>query len=304
MGAINLPEPDCGPLLIVGGAEDKTGGCIILRELVRLAGSASARIAVLTVASEYPREVGDRYVDVLTHLGAGHVEQVHVQHRGEANPPEVLRAVDLASAVYFAGGIQSRITRMVADTALADSIHRRWRAGLPVGGTSASAAAMSEVMIVGSSEDPHAGADSVLLGRGLGFVPHLIVDQHFGERRRLRRLQAAVARHPDKLGIGIDEDTAMVLHGDVCEVIGAGSVTVVDGRRSSVSDTRPSPHGEAALTMDGTGRAVLASGDRVRLPLAASLLAREHERGRRGHALPCRHRRTAGAAAMPAAGVA
>src|SRR3954464_10113947 len=157
MGASDVLEPDCGPLIIVGGAEDKTGGGVILRELVRLAGGASARIAVLTVAAEYPRRLAHWYVDVLPRLGAGHVEPVYVQHRGEADLPEVLRAVETASAVYFTGGIQSRIARMVADPDLGASIHRRWRAGLPVGGTSAGAAAMSQVMIVGSPKFPHAG---------------------------------------------------------------------------------------------------------------------------------------------------
>src|SRR4051812_21738593 len=127
MGTIDLLEPDCGPLLIVGGAEDKTGPCVILRELVRLAGGASARIAVLTAASEFPREVGCTYVDVLTRLGAGRVEPIHVRSRSEADRPETLRAIEGASAAFFTGGIQARIADSIRGTGLHASLERRWR---------------------------------------------------------------------------------------------------------------------------------------------------------------------------------
>jgi cyanophycinase len=106
MRAIGFPEPGGGPLVIVGGAEDKAGACVVLRELVGLAGGASTRIAVLTVASEFPLQVGARYIEVLTRLGAGHVEALHVRDRGEAGRPDALRAIEAASAIYFTGGIQ------------------------------------------------------------------------------------------------------------------------------------------------------------------------------------------------------
>src|SRR3954465_1492479 len=101
MGAIEPLEPNCAPLVIIGGAEGKTGACIILRDLVRLAGGASARIAVLTVASEFPRQVGDRYVNVLTRLGAGHVEPVHIGRGVPRDLAEAVRAIEQASAVFF-----------------------------------------------------------------------------------------------------------------------------------------------------------------------------------------------------------
>lgn len=230
MGSTDLLEPTRGPLLIVGGAEDTSGACVILRELVRLGGGASAHIAVVTAASQFPLQVGERYVDVLTRLGAGRVQAVHIRDRSEADRPEVRRSIQDASAVYFTGGIQSRIAELIGGTGLQATLHRRWRAGLVVGGTSAGAAAMSEVMIVGSPGPLHARPLDVVLGNGLGFIPQIIVDQHFSERRRLMRLLKAVGSHPDRLGVGIDEDTAVVMHEGRGEVIGRGAATLVDAR--------------------------------------------------------------------------
>jgi cyanophycinase len=272
MGDSEPLGPGAGPLVIVGGAEDKTGACAILRELVRLAGGASARIAVFTLASQFPREVGTIYGEVLTRLGAGHVEPVHIRQPDEADLSEVHGAVESASAVFFAGGIQSRITGRIEGTHLEALLHRRWRAGLVVGGTSAGAAVMSGVMIVGSPGLPGVRTDSVTLGAGLGFAPHLIVDQHFSQRQRLGRLRTAVAQHPDLLGIGIDEDTAVVVRGDVCEVIGSGSVTVVDGRHSGEPGVRHVPRGLDAPTM-GMSAARVTAGRRFRLPLTPARIS-------------------------------
>jgi len=236
MSATELLEPDPGALLIVGGAEDKTGDCVILRELVRLGGGPSARIAVLTVASQFPREVGASYVRTLTRLGAAHVEPVDVRERAQADDPAVLRAIEDASAVYFSGGIQVRIARLIGGTELHAVLRRRWEAGLVVGGTSAGAAAMSATMILGSPGPPNVPTAEVMLGTGLGFVPEVIVDQHFSERRRLGRLLTAVGRHPDLLGVGIDEDTAILLRGSRADVLGRGAATLVDARGTAGSD--------------------------------------------------------------------
>jgi cyanophycinase len=273
MDTFDLPTPSGGPLVIVGGAEDKTEECVVLRELLRLAGGASARIAVLTLASQFPHEVGATYVDVLTRLGAGQVEAVHIRQPHEANLLETHRAVETASAVFFTGGIQSRITGLIKATHLETLLHRRWQAGLVVGGTSAGAAVMSEVMIVGSPGPPGVRTASVTLRSGLGFAPHLIVDQHFSQRRRLGRLLTAVAQHPDLLGLGIDEDTAVVLRGQACEVIGSGSITVVDGRGRRAPDARHLAVGDSALTVDGT-LMTLTSGDRLRLPMPSLRVGR------------------------------
>src|SRR5689334_1233980 len=125
MAATHLVDPDPAPLLIVGGAEDKADDCAILRELIRLGGGSSARVAVVTVASQVPREVGAGYVGTLTRLGAAHVEPVDVRERAQADDPAVLRAIEDASAVYFSGGIQGRIARLVGGTELHALLRRR-----------------------------------------------------------------------------------------------------------------------------------------------------------------------------------
>jgi cyanophycinase len=264
MVSIEWLEPTGGPLVIVGGAEDKTGACVILRELVRLAGGALARIAVVTVASGYPSLVGARYVDVLTGLGAGHVEPVHVEYRAAADDPASIRVIEDASAVYFTGGIQSRIARRVGGSALAIVLHARWRAGLVVGGTSAGAAAMSEVMIVGGGVARGAQYEALHVGEGLGFVPGVIVDQHFRQRRRLGRLHEAVTRHPEMLGMGIDEDTAVVLRGDAYEVIGSGGVTLVKSYQMQGTDD-VGPSGDHRVSSPLVTAQVLSAGQRARL---------------------------------------
>jgi len=271
MGLTDLLEPTCGPLLVVGGAEDKTGACVILRELVRLAGGATSRIAVLTTASEFPREVGATYVRVLTRLGAGHVEPVHVELREQAECPETLRRVESATAAFFTGGIQARIADLVLGTDLHDILYRRWRAGgLAVGGTSAGAAAMSELMIVGSPGPVNVRPDGVIMGSGLGFTPQVIVDQHFSERRRLGRLVRAVARHPDRLGLGIDEDTAILVHGDTFGVIGRGTVTLVDSRASRRSTTWMPLRADDTNVVRGSKVDVLFPGQRAKLGASPS----------------------------------
>jgi cyanophycinase len=274
MGSIDLLERDCGPLLIVGGAEDKTGPCAILRELVRLAGGASARIVVLTAASEFPREVGAMYVDVLTRLGAGHVEPVHVRTRGEADHPEVLQAIERASAAFFTGGIQSRITDSIRGSRLHAALARRWRAGLVVGGTSAGAAVMSDLMIVGSARPADACTDDVVIGSGLGFTPDVIVDQHFSQRLRLGRLMAAVTRHPDHVGLGIDEDTAIVVRGCTFDVIGTGTVTLVDGRLARRSAFL-APPGNDVIVVRAARLDLLIPGQRARFRMVPSAAPRQ-----------------------------
>ena len=114
MGAIDQLESGGGPLVIVGSAEDKTGACVVLRELIRLAGGASARIAERTVASQFPLRVGARYVEILTRLGAGHVEPIDARDRAEADRPHALQLIEAASAVYFTGGDQARAETDVA----------------------------------------------------------------------------------------------------------------------------------------------------------------------------------------------
>src|SRR4051794_19176946 len=182
MRSFETPGGPAGPLVIVGGAEDKTGHSLILRELIGLAGGPAARIAVLTVASQFPRQVGATYANVLARLGAGEVRIVNMESPEDAERPDALRAIEDASAVYFSGGIQGRITHLIGGSTFETLLQQRWREGVVVGGTSAGAAAMSEVMILGGGEARKPEVGPLMIGRGLGFVPDVIVDQHFRQR--------------------------------------------------------------------------------------------------------------------------
>lgn len=217
-----------GQLIIIGGAEDKEGDCKILREFVRRAGGINARIVVMTVATELPREVGENYIKVFERLGAEDVRIVDTVNREDASSSTYLEAIEKATGVFFTGGDQARITSILKDTQLDAAIHRRYSEGIVVGGTSAGAAMMPDVMIVEGDSETNPRVNVVQMGPGMGFLPGVVIDQHFLQRGRLGRLISALAQQPAVLGFGIDENTAIVVNDDKFEVIGEGAVTVVD----------------------------------------------------------------------------
>ncbi len=217
-----------GQLVIVGGAEDREGECTILREFVRRAGGTEARIVIMTVATQLPREVGDDYIRVFERLGAQDVRVVDTEDREAASDESGLRAIEKATGVFFTGGNQARITSIVKDTELDKLIHQRFSEGLVVGGTSAGAAMMPDMMIVEGDSETNPRIEVVDMEPGMGFLPGVVIDQHFAERGRLGRLLSAVAQQPVVLGFGIDENTALAVSGNELEVIGEGAVTVID----------------------------------------------------------------------------
>jgi cyanophycinase len=217
-----------GPLMAIGGAEDKKNQRRILDEFVRLAGGATARILVIPVASRTPLQTAGRYVDAFDALGADEVRVLEIANRAEANGPEVLEAIEEATAVFFTGGDQVRVTSLLGGTEVDEALHRRVREGMALGGTSAGAAMMSSTMIVGGIPETTLRIGMVKLGPGMEFLHGVIIDQHFEERGRLRRLLSAVAQYPHDIGVGIDEDTAIVVLGSEATIIGSGSVTIVD----------------------------------------------------------------------------
>lgn len=217
-----------GQLIIIGGAEEKEGECRILREFVRRAGGTKARIAIMTAATSLPREVGEDYTRIFERLGAEDVRVVDTERPEDANKPENLEAIAKATGVFFTGGDQARIISLIKDTELDAAIHKRYAEGIVVAGTSAGAAIMPDQMIIEGDSETNPRADAVAMGPGMGFLPGIVVDQHFSQRGRLGRLISALVQQPAVLGIGIDENTAVLVHDNQFEVIGAGSVTVVD----------------------------------------------------------------------------
>lgn len=218
-----------GQLVIVGGAEDKEGDCIILREFVRRAGGTKARIVVMTAATSLPEEVGNNYVRIFERLGAEDVRVLDTQERRDSEEPRAVEAIEQATGVYFTGGDQARIIRAIKGTPLDEVIHRRYQEeGLVVGGTSAGAAMMPDIMIIEGDSETNPRGNVVDMGPGMGFLPGVVIDQHFSQRGRLGRLIAALSQQPAILGFGIDENTSIVVSDDQLEVVGEGSITVVD----------------------------------------------------------------------------
>lgn len=217
-----------GPLVLVGGAEDRMGEARVLREFVRLAGGLKARLTVITVATERPVEVGADYVAVFRRIGCKQVRTLDVPDRVAAAAPATAAELEGASGVFFTGGNQLRITHLLGGTPLDALLHRRRADGLVIGGTSAGAAVMSGTMIVGGANEAAPRAGAVEVGPGLDLLRGVMVDQHFTRRGRTGRLLAALARYPHLLGVGIDEDTALVAEGGEFRVVGAGAVTVLD----------------------------------------------------------------------------
>jgi cyanophycinase len=224
--------PD-GHLLVIGGAEDKLRDRVILRRFIALAGGRGARIAVVATASSYSGEVEERYRSVFTDLGATSVAPVLAQTRPEANQESAAAVVLGATGIFLTGGNQMRLGSTIGGTLVSAAIEERYRNGAVVGGTSAGASALSTHMIAFGASGLTPKQRMAQISAGLGLLPGVIIDQHFQQRNRLGRLLALVAQNPSLLGIGIDEDTAGIVTPDlVIEVIGRGSLTLVDGTAS------------------------------------------------------------------------
>jgi cyanophycinase len=217
-----------GKLLIIGGAEDKEGDCKILREFLRCAGGTKAHIVIMTAATSLPGEVGDNYIRVFERLGAEDVRVLDTQTPEDANNPEYLEAIEQASGIFFTGGDQARIISCLKDTKLDAAMHKRYSEGIIIGGTSAGAAMMPDMMIIEGDSETNPRVDVVAMGPGMGFLPGVVIDQHFAQRGRLGRLVTALLLQPAVLGFGIDENTAILVSGDELEVIGESAVTVID----------------------------------------------------------------------------
>lgn len=225
--SVALPETH-GQLVIIGGAEDKEGECRILREFVRRAGGLQARVAVMTVATGLPGEVGATYMDVFERLGVESVKVVDTARREDASDPQALERVREATGIFFTGGNQARILELVKDTELDEALHKRFAEGAVIAGTSAGAAMMPDMMILEGESETNPRMEVVSMDRGMGFLPNVVIDQHFAQRGRLGRLLSALAQQPASLGFGIDENTAIAINGKDLEVIGEGAVTIVD----------------------------------------------------------------------------
>ncbi len=227
-----------GHLLVIGGAEDKYNERRILKKFLELAGGEKAEVLIVPVASDYPEFAADVYTQAFRNLGVANPRVLRATSRQDvvqADPNELLEGV---TGIFITGGDQMRLVSLLGGTELAAKVRHMVReTSVVLAGTSAGAAGMSASMIVRGESMPHPHKNSVRLSPGLGFLKNIIIDQHFTERGRISRLITAVSYNPYNLGIGIDENTAIILNSEgVLEVFGAGSVTIVDGSKITYNE--------------------------------------------------------------------
>jgi cyanophycinase len=239
-----------GTLVIIGGSEDRKHKCLILKKFVELAGGEKARLAVITAATAKPHISGELYRGIFQELGVQDVAVLNVNTRQDAGTPGAGEALEQATGIFFTGGDQLRLTSILGGTQVDDALHTAYGRGTIIAGTSAGASAMSETMIVEGEETEAPRKNTVQMAPGMGLVHGVVVDQHFAQRGRLGRLLAAVAQYPYVLGVGIDEDTAIIISPDgTFEVIGSQTVTIIDGKQIQETNvSSASPDEPLALT--------------------------------------------------------
>lgn len=222
--------PKVSRLVIVGGAEDRLQDRIILRKFSEYCGGPQAKIRIITAASADPQGVWQSYREAFHALGVRNVDRLAIDDRESAQAPAVQAEILQADGIFMSGGDQSKLMGTLWDTAAYESLHQAFHMNrCCIGGTSAGAAVMSRHMIAQGPSVLRPSKEAVDTDIGLGLLSQAVVDQHFSERRRLPRLLSTLAMRPDLLGVGIDEDTALVIERGVgIEVIGQGTVTLVD----------------------------------------------------------------------------
>jgi cyanophycinase len=252
-----------GPLLVIGGAEqmDPPSDDILAR-FVDLAGGAAGHVVVIATASDDPQCREVEYQRTFTRLGAGRVTPLRLTDREHSSSPEAAAAIMTATGVFFTGGDQVRITTVLGGSKADSVLHSRVADGMVLAGTSAGAAMMSGTMIIGG-RDANVSTGAVRTAPGLGFLPGVLIDMHFASRGRLNRLLSAVAMYPHELGLGIDEDTAILVTGDRFEVLGTGSVTVIDAGPATRIGTPVD--GDGAIAVYGLQLHVLPAGHQFHL---------------------------------------
>jgi cyanophycinase len=221
-----------GPVMMIGGAEDRFRDKVILSTFADLAGGEDGHVVVISTASSLGDAATAAYRDLFLGLGIGRVSGIRPEERTDADDPRTAAMLADATGVFLTGGNQSRLTQVVGGTKLGDALANAHDRGTVLAGTSAGASALAAHMVAFGNPGSTPKHRMVHLAAGLGIVQGVVVDQHFEQRGRIGRLLALVAQSPSLLGIGIDEDTCAVVTADsVLHVIGRGAVTLVDGSK-------------------------------------------------------------------------
>lgn len=254
-----------GNLIIIGGAEDKEGKKEILKKVCDSIDKNEDMLLIATIATESPKDAAARYKRVFNELKVKKIKVLDIASRMEAFDDENVKLIHESSLIFFTGGDQLRITSLIGGTPVYDALKECVKDGTFIVGTSAGASVMSDTMIVQGEDEKSPRKCTLKMAPGLGLIKDVIIDQHFAQRGRIGRLLAGIAQNPEVLGIGIDENTAIIVDEDgIIEVIGEGAVYFIDG--STITYTNVSElYCDEILSMHDIKLHILTSGEKFDL---------------------------------------
>ncbi len=262
-----------GTLIPIGGNEDKgieeneiyhlefiEEG--ILSRVVKESGGKDALILIIPTASSIPLEVGENYLEAFGKLGCTNLHVMNIRDRDQSETPGNIELMKKADCVMFSGGNQSNITRKIGGTTLHEIMIERYeKEHFVIAGTSAGAMCMSEEMISGGSSKESFLKGAVKMKEGMAFIPELIIDSHFIRRGRFGRMAEAVAKFPKLIGVGLAEDTGLIIKEGVFEVIGSGMVILFNARKAKHNNHHLLEEG-TPMSLTNLKTHILANGDR------------------------------------------
>lgn len=266
-----------GILIPIGGNEDKGAENSesfhlefieegILSRVVKESGGTDALIVIIPTASSIPKEVGENYQYAFRKLGCSNIQVMDIRERSQSEDPTFINLVKRADCIMFSGGNQSNIIKIIGGSTMHEILLERYQnEPLVIAGTSAGAMCMSHEMITGGSSTEAFIKGAVGMGKGMNFISHLVIDSHFIRRGRFGRLAEAVAKFPKLVGIGLAEDTGLVIkHGDTIEVIGSGMVIIFDPRKLKFNNQSIIENG-TPMSLTNLKTHILANGDRFNI---------------------------------------
>ena len=252
-------------LIIIGGAEDKKGDKEILKRVAKYIDPEKEKLIIATIATQYPEKSYQNYKNVFSNLGIKNIDKLDISTREDAFDNKNVELINNSNLLFFTGGDQLRITSMIGGSPVYDAVKELCANGGLIAGTSAGASVMSDTMIVQGEDDESPHKCTLKMSPGLGLVNNIIIDQHFAQRGRIGRLLTAIAQNPEVLGVGIDEDTAIVVSDKgTAEVIGSGAVYFIDGSSIDYSNVSEQ-YSDEVLSMFNVKLHVLKEGNRFNL---------------------------------------
>lgn len=234
-----------GPLIAIGGAEDKSSRADILRRVLAMSEKDAPVVGVITTASSIPGHVFNSYRTAFCAISTAEILDIRIRDRKDAASDDNVEMIRRSDIIFLSGGDQMRLTNVLGATAAMTAIRTRHAEGGVIAGTSAGAACLSQTMVYGGSAGDSLRKGAVRMSAGFGLVGGVIIDTHFLERGRFSRLMEVGATNPEYLGLGIGEDSAVLFEGNVIRAFGSGHTIVIDSSEVTGSNVFDLEDGEA-----------------------------------------------------------